>query len=267
MYPYAIRTQQSERSVIRQQNNKQNLASTSMTSKCKQTLNVVEQLLVFDVMFLELLGSSHLDSKIKMEAHTTGVTLSRESHSEVRSSHLFYASNFQTHSQPVIVSPSAAGRMTHNENNVTDQAQRNPNSTPLNLNIPQQAIWTVHHGQSPSTARRDPAPPSEAPPPYSEVDKIPTALPATNPPAYRQYENSIMSHAHTTSMGSETQKPFKLKKEYLRSNLAVVKVLEFVSLLWWIEQKLHKMTQLSNLREIGSVWTDFMLFEMINQEF
>ena len=185
-------------------------------------------------------------ARIKMEARSTGVTLTRESHSEVRSSHLFYASNFQTHSQPVVVSPSAPVHRTHNENVITDQAQRNPGP----LNIPQQAIWTVHHGQSPSTARRDPAPPSEAPPPYSEVDKTPTALPATNPPPYRQYENSTMSHANTTSMGSVTQKPFKLKKEYLRSNLAVIKILEFVSLLllWWTEQKLHKLISMSNLR-------------------
>ena len=104
-------------------------------------------------------------------------------------------------------------------------------SHPTALNIPQQGAWTVH-GQSPSSARRDPAPPSEAPPPYSEIDKVHTALPASNPPAYRQYENSTMSHTHTTSMSSVTQKPFKLKKAYLRSNLAVVKVLEFVSLLW-----------------------------------
>lgn len=164
-----------------------------------------------------------------MDARSTGVILNRESHSEVRSSHLFYASNFQTQSQTVIVSPSAPVFTTHDQNIIADV---NASPRPSAFNIPQQgqgeAAWTVH-GQSP----RDPIAPSEPPPPYSEVDKLPSALPATNPPAYRQHENSTMAHAqHTTSMGSVTQKPFKLKKAYLKSNLAVLKVLEFVSLIW-----------------------------------
>eukprot|EP00112_Aurelia_sp_Birch-Aquarium-sp1_P008734 Seg1970.8 transcript_id=Seg1970.8/GoldUCD/mRNA.D3Y31 product="hypothetical protein" protein_id=Seg1970.8/GoldUCD/D3Y31 len=160
-----------------------------------------------------------------MDARSTGVILNRESHSEVRSSHLFYASNFQTQSQTVIVSPSAPVFTTHDQNIIADV---NAGPRPTAFNIPQQgqgeAAWTVH-GQSP----RDPIAPSEPPPPYSEVDKLPSALPATNPPAYRQHENSTMAHAqHTTSMGSVTQKPFKLKKAYLKSNLAVLKVLEFI---------------------------------------